>query len=94
MKTAYLMVEGTCFAENICPRGCNDISPMCLSNGSETGLCEFFGFSKARSAVAVTDKNGVVVNGNTFFDNRLPPEKYELEESRWIEKTSRFIEGA
>lgn len=92
MKTAYLTVEGPCFAENGCARRCENICPRCLSDGEE-GMCRFFGFVPARSAVSVTDKNGVTIAADTFFDSGLTAREYERKELEWAASYARIIEN-
>lgn len=92
MKTAYLTVEGTCFSENGCTRRCEIVCSRCLLDGGE-GMCEFFGFTKARSVVTLTDKNGVTIATDTFFDSGLTAEEYEQKELDWAVNYARIIEN-
>lgn len=55
-------------------------------------MCELFGFTKARSVVALTDKNGVIIAADAFFDSGLTAEEYEQKELDWAENYARIIE--
>lgn len=100
MKLSHLLLEAVCLVENEnqalnCRCGGNQcLSLQCFCDSDNNlSVCEFLGLQKARATIAVTDKQGYVVNANEFLgDFSLSHAEYESNEKQWVEKCAEMIE--
>ncbi len=97
MKTSYILIEAVCFRETAAGNSCKSggvLSPECLTGHfTESGMCEFLGFQKARAAIAVTGHDGKVKNGSCFFGGfDIPEDEYIRRENDWVRDSAEYIE--
>lgn len=98
VKMKHIMIEAECIYnleknkdDNIpkfCKFGIGNINVNCLMN-EETinSICPYLIFGKASSTLALTDRNGEVINATTFWDDlKLSEEEWIMKEEEWIKK--------
>lgn len=97
MSVSYLLIEAVCLAggdelEYCRCREKGKVSVDCLVNDS---ICGYLGYQKARTAIALTDKTGNVIDGSEFFDGfkSKTNAEYELNETNWAKKCIDFIDS-
>ena len=56
-------------------------------------ICPYLIFGKARSTLALTDRNGEVINATIFWDDlKLSEEEWIMKEEEWIKKSNNILE--
>lgn len=100
MKSSHLILEAICLAKKkeestkcIC-KGEQIISINCLCDCNKMfSPCQFIAFSKAKSTIALTNEEGIVINANEFFGGfKISEKEYYEKEKRWIEKCDKIID--
>lgn len=98
MSWNHVVLEGFCFYENeefIDVPCCNtkpgfvSIECLCDTNNQK---CPFFGYTKARTCIVLTDDKGHDVACNTFWVDEPDNSKYIIEENEWIATWKKLIE--
>lgn len=99
----YLLIEANCVFDyevesnsnvpKCCKDGIGNVSLNCLNYQKGTNsFCPYLIFGTAKSTLALSEKNGEIINANSFWgDLRLSEEEWNLKEEKWIEKCNGII---
>lgn len=99
----HIIIEGNCFynsdkkkyeaAPECCKFGPNNISINCLKfNEGTNQYCPFLVFGSTRTALVLTDPNGITTNSSSYWgDLKLSDEEWVIKEKEWMEKQNSYI---
>lgn len=93
MQTRYIVFEAACMCCDKC-RANRCLSNKCIVNEGEISVCENLLLGTARSAIVLTDKDGIVINANEFWGGfDISNDKYDEKETKWLLECSNIIDA-
>jgi len=98
MSWNHVVLEGHCFYETdkvFKDVPCCDLKPgftsiVCLSD-SNGKQCSYFGYTKARSCIVLTNDEGLDVACDTFYIDEENEKEFIKKENKWISNWKNLI---